>query len=582
MSAEEKLAEAVNKSAEAQEKQLQTSSDFTPHRISHQDALDIIRSRMDENELAAWYYGGGDGAIREKLGEMAISDDELRNAGLNLLFDQWNLYGDRVFAKFEDFINSEIELYRGTSVQKEQNDVKSNFTSFSFNQKTAKNFMPFVEDEKNTPWLISHKTKIKDTLGYYGVHPSKELETFVLKEQVEGLKTLENANNAITQAKGEQIKLSQEATSVIETQATAEEKVAEAAEKTSKAKKFANTLSDLIMGDDDDAAETILSRTEKTADMIGLISSAAGKSAATKFLEGITDESDLDKRIVGYFNEVWGGNDWKFKEGKGAWSIKGDTYVANLVNDSQDALHAVFKLDEGVLKLQDDLLKFEGANIVDKFDLETAKAQANASLRDLKAQLGGRAYDGMTNLQSLFDNIVDEPSFNKFTQRCKIAKQEIAALKKEYSSGSGTLNDFSRATETMRNAERVIETMRLKLDSLGDADGVDKVTEALNNMETASKAFNAATDEAGQKNAYTQFNQAKADYEVNYDYAKEAKKAADAEAKQISEEEQKIQQYYQEILNTVNKINELDREIEQAKGKNKTGAFNEFIQKTQQ
>ena len=571
------IADLTQAELEAAFKNVNLDALFKTFEIAGEEAVNLKQKFIDMLKI-----GASDGDLAQAVLE-SLTDDVVKLGAVIQTTDK--IYDDfrKRMSKVKLLYNDEIVAEYGTNGLPEWGEfAKANrdyiSKSLTSNNKKGKHIIPadtlmqelveqfpgfFSEDDLSKP-IQEQFVKIMDVWAKarqeFG-QTKQEILDFSDSDRggIQGtiLATWAQAFNALELYRDQQkrqIEASKEAAEQTESQVAAEESLADAARKTAEEKERQTGAGNGIGSSDetDDITETILNRAERAVDMIGLISSAAGKSAATKFLEGITDESDLDKRIVSYFNEALGGGNWKFKEGQGAWTIKGSTYVANLVNDSQDALHAVFKLDDGVLKLQEDLLKFDGANIVDKFDLETATAQASASLRDLKAQLGGRAYDGMAELQGLFDKIVDEASFNKFTQRFNIAKQEVAALKKEYSSGSGTLNDFSRATEAIRTSETYIKTARLQLESLGDVDGVDKATEALNRMAEASKAFKEATDEAGQKNAYTQYNQAKADFEVNYDYAKEAKRAAKAaESEQIGS----VKNQYQSILDLINKIN---------------------------
>lgn len=174
---------------EEKKKQKELNDSFTPYRITGDEAREIIRSKISEADLQGWYYGSGDYTKREKISELAMSDNELRNAGLNLLYDQYSLFGKKMMS-FADFMNSEFTVFRGTSKQKEQRDSSSKFTSFSFDEEKARKFLPLQNDNQNDPWLISHKTKIKDTLGYFGERPSEEMELIIPKSQVDVLQNI--------------------------------------------------------------------------------------------------------------------------------------------------------------------------------------------------------------------------------------------------------------------------------------------------------------------------------------------------------------------------------------------------------
>lgn len=361
----------------------------------------------------------------------------------------------------------------------------------------------------------------------------------IRKELPSSVDTIKEENKLLE----EQAKSASEVVKQTEAQIEAEKKASD------EAKRFANNLSDLINGDGDDGAiKTIVEMADQTKTMIELISSAAGKSAATKFLEGITSETDLQSRVSGYFNEVFNGDDWKFKEGKGAWSVKGNTYTANLVNSAQDALKAVFKLDEGVLKLQEDLLELKGANIVDNFDVSAAIRQASADVRNLKADLGSIKYDGIGELEGLASSITSIEGVEKFKTALSAAKTEVAALKKEYAKGTNSLNDFSKASSVMRNAETSIKSMKMDLEALGNVDGVSQAEAALNRMTVAAQNFKKATSEAGQRDAWNSYNEAKIDYDAQYKYAQKTAKAQESQVGSVKNQ-------YQTILDLVNKIN---------------------------
>ena len=315
----------------------------------------------------------------------------------------------------------------------------------------------------------------------------------------------------------------------------------------------------------EDVVEPIVDSMREINNIIELISSAAGKDAATKFLEGMTDQSQFKDRLSDYFNTILGDNSaWRLKKGKGSIVTQDDIAMVHLFNEStQDTLDIVLQLQDGMLKLAKGP-KF-GLTNTEPFDLESAKKFAEIQVRDLKANLGGRAYDGMNVLEASLGNIADPKSLEEFNNQLKIAKEEVKALKKEYASGSGSLNDFSRAGTVMRNSTEEIAKLQDQLKLLGEVDGVDRATEALGRMEAAARSFNEAQDETGQKTAYQQYNEAAADYNASYERAKKSKQVASAEAKveaeQAKQDNQKIEQYYKNIVNIVSKINDLDSKI---------------------
>jgi TP901 family phage tail tape measure protein len=333
----------------------------------------------------------------------------------------------------------------------------------------------------------------------------------------------------------------------------------------------------------EDVVEPIVDSMREIDNIIELISSAAGKDAATKFLEGMTDQSQFKDRLSDYFNTILGDNSaWRLKKGKGSIITQDDIAMVHLFNEStQDTLDIVLQLQDGMLKLAKGP-KF-GLTNTEPFDLESAKKLAEIQVRDLKANLGGRAYDGMKALEASLGNIADPKSLEEFNNQLKIAKEEVKALKKEYASGSGSLNDFSRAGTVMRNSTEEIAKLQDQLKLLGEVDGVDRATEALGRMEAAARSFNEAQDETGQKTAYQQYNEAAADYNASYERAKKSKQVASAEAKaeaeQAKQDNQKIEQYYKNIVNIVSKINDLDSKINSFKLKDGgSGIYSRIIE----
>ena len=179
--------------------------------------------------------------------------------------------------------------------------------------------------------------------------------------------------------------------------------------------------------DVEETFEPILKIAEESAKMIELISSAAGKNAAIKFLEGITSETDLQGRVIDYFNEVFGGDDWKFKEGKGAYLLVGDTLTAHLVNSVEDTIDAVFKLNDGTLELQENFTRFGKANI-EPFNVSKAIEDATSAIEKLKLELGDISYSGMSKLEESFRAITDEKSFKAFNAQLKISQKEVKKI----------------------------------------------------------------------------------------------------------------------------------------------------------
>lgn len=411
-------------------------------------------------------------------------------------------------------------------------------------------------------------------------------DALVAKEQ-EYLEAIKQREAAATQEKTKQTQATQEAEAATVAQVEAEKQLAEEASKVSKekekqknkTKKATNTSNNIITGDDEDVKETILNLANNTQSMIDLISSAAGKSAATKFLEGVTGESDLRERIANYFNEVFNSSDWKFKDGKGALSIKGDTLTANLVNSSEDALQAVFKLDEGVLKLQDDLLKLSVANNVDIFDAKSAQDLALSSLAKLQADAERAKYD-LSELDQQAKAISSSDDVTKFNAALKNAQNNIQAIKNSTAT-KGSMNPLINMQRDMQNAGIEIETMRLKLEKFGDIQGVNEAKKMLEEMTSVAKQYNEATDAQGQQSAYNQYSNLRSSFKAQTEYINAAKALNDSQ-KTEEKKTDPIREQYQSILDLINKINVKSTEITKYQAKDGgSGLFANYIQQLQ-
>lgn len=343
-----------------------------------------------------------------------------------------------------------------------------------------------------------------------------------------------------------------------------------------KTKNRFNKLSNEAMGDNEDLKEVILDKASDSTRMIELLSSAAGKSAATKFLEGITDETDLKSRITGFFKEVFGGDDWKFKEGKKSWTIKGNTYVAHLVNDAQDALHAVFQLNDGVLELQHDLVGFDGANIVDKFNPENAQKLALSSIDKIRADADRAKYD-LTALEQQAKEIASTGDVVDFNAELKVATNNLQAIKNTTAT-KGSMNPLINMQRDMQVANTEIDTMELKLDKLGDVKGVQTARDMIAEMRKETEAYNKATSSEEQQEAYNKYSDTRHAFKAQMEYINAAKALSDSQ-KTEDKKVDPIRQQYQSILDLVNEINSKSSEISKLKkADDGTGMFSAQIE----
>lgn len=143
---------------------------FTPVELTKEDAIDIIREKMPDNILEGWFRKG-DSAYKKKLEEVTMSDDELRNAALNIMWSNFKEFSGKDIG-FKDFLNSEIPVYRGKNSEKYVDGDE--LLAFSFDENMAKRFGNHI---------LETLIKPIDTLGAF--QTTAEAETLVYRKQLE-------------------------------------------------------------------------------------------------------------------------------------------------------------------------------------------------------------------------------------------------------------------------------------------------------------------------------------------------------------------------------------------------------------
>lgn len=143
---------------------------FEPLELTKEDAINIIREKMPDNLLDGWFRDG-DSEYKSKIKEVTMSDDELRNAALNIMWSNFKEFSGKDIG-FKEFLNSEIPVYRGKNSEKYV--TGDELLAFSFDENMAKKFGNYIL-----------KTLIKpiDTLGAF--QTTAEAETLVYRNQIE-------------------------------------------------------------------------------------------------------------------------------------------------------------------------------------------------------------------------------------------------------------------------------------------------------------------------------------------------------------------------------------------------------------
>ena len=199
----------------------------------------------------------------------------------------------------------------------------------------------------------------------------------------------------------------------------------------------------------------------------------------------------------------------------------------------------------------------------------------------------------ITNLRDSLPKLGEDdvllPDIDYKGQISKIADQ-IKTEQKKLTASINTKNLEEQQSKDVDKAvasyEKLLEA-RIKLNQL-ESEGADKTSSEYQKANRRVEELNAQNEAAKnvlqteeQLNSYRQ-RTSRLDSEYNAAIQEQQRKQFDEQqAAAIKEQEQQIKQYYQTILDTVNKINSLDVEITGLKGKNGTGLYTNLINKLQ-
>lgn len=146
--------------------------DFKPIEIAMEDAVDVIRNKVPENILDGWFRNA-DSGYKSKLENIALTDKDVRNAALNIMWDNYKQFSGKDI-DFNKFLYSNIPVYRGKNQENYTDDDK--VLSFTFDRSVAESFGKHILETVIRPI---------DTIGSY--QTTAEGEVMVRKDYLDAL-----------------------------------------------------------------------------------------------------------------------------------------------------------------------------------------------------------------------------------------------------------------------------------------------------------------------------------------------------------------------------------------------------------
>ena len=146
--------------------------DFQPIEIAMEDAVDVIRNKVPENILDGWFRNA-DSGYKPKLENIALTDKDVRNAALNIMWDNYKQFSGKDI-DFNKFLYSNIPVYRGKNQENYTDDDK--VLSFTFDRSVAESFGKHILETVIRPI---------DTIGSY--QTTAEGEVMVRKDYLDAL-----------------------------------------------------------------------------------------------------------------------------------------------------------------------------------------------------------------------------------------------------------------------------------------------------------------------------------------------------------------------------------------------------------
>ena len=146
--------------------------DFQPVAMAMDDVANIIRTKVPDSILDGWFRNA-DSTYKSKLENLALTDTDVRNAALNVMWENYKQYSGKDIG-YDEFLHSDIPVYRGKNSEKYVDGDE--LLSFTFDRSMAEKFGNHVFEAMIKPI---------DTIGAY--QTTAESEILVRRDQLEAM-----------------------------------------------------------------------------------------------------------------------------------------------------------------------------------------------------------------------------------------------------------------------------------------------------------------------------------------------------------------------------------------------------------
>lgn len=146
--------------------------DLQPVAMAMEDVANIIRTKVPDNILDGWFRDA-DSEYKSKLENLALTDTDLRNAALNVMWENYKQYSGKDIG-YDEFLHSDIPVYRGKNSEKYVDGDE--LLSFTFDKRIAEQFGNHV---------LEAVIKPIETIGSY--QTTGEAEILVRRDQLEAM-----------------------------------------------------------------------------------------------------------------------------------------------------------------------------------------------------------------------------------------------------------------------------------------------------------------------------------------------------------------------------------------------------------